>query len=107
MSVIADVAPGQWWVRIRNTETGALEVIGNAGNAPGRKVRPVAQSQSGVNQAQSLPTGIRRQTNAVIIQVRQYPFQRMLTQNVGHEDRKSTRLNSSHVRISYAVFCYK
>src|SRR3989442_8882989 len=28
--------------------------------------------------------------------------------NVGtHGDRKSTRLNSSHVRISYAVFCLK
>src|SRR5690554_7006582 len=25
----------------------------------------------------------------------------------GREDRKSTRLNSSHVRISYAVFCLK
>src|SRR3989442_9008547 len=25
----------------------------------------------------------------------------------GHADRKSTRLNSSHVRISYAVFCLK
>src|SRR5207249_8929773 len=25
----------------------------------------------------------------------------------GHEDRKSTRLNSSHVSISYAVFCLK
>src|SRR3989442_5430238 len=25
----------------------------------------------------------------------------------GLEDRKSTRLNSSHVRISYAVFCLK
>src|SRR3989442_8418176 len=25
----------------------------------------------------------------------------------GHGDRKSTRLNSSHVRISYAVFCLK
>src|SRR3989442_2072265 len=25
----------------------------------------------------------------------------------GWEDRKSTRLNSSHVRISYAVFCLK
>src|SRR5207249_10988375 len=24
-----------------------------------------------------------------------------------HEDRKSTRLNSSHVSISYAVFCLK
>src|SRR2546421_5145918 len=26
---------------------------------------------------------------------------------VGHEDRKSTRLNSSHDQISYAVFCLK
>src|SRR5690625_6609736 len=25
----------------------------------------------------------------------------------GHRDRKSTRLNSSHVAISYAVFCFK
>src|SRR5690606_41184041 len=29
----------------------------------------------------------------------------MLTQDQG--DRKSTRLNSSHVKISYAVFCLK
>src|SRR5690606_42008708 len=27
--------------------------------------------------------------------------------NDGVEDRKSTRLNSSHVKISYAVFCLK
>src|SRR5690625_6091161 len=27
--------------------------------------------------------------------------------SVDHEDRKSTRLNSSHVAISYAVFCLK
>src|SRR5690554_7677774 len=27
--------------------------------------------------------------------------------NGEHVDRKSTRLNSSHVRISYAVFCLK
>src|SRR5690554_7626218 len=26
---------------------------------------------------------------------------------LGEPDRKSTRLNSSHVRISYAVFCLK
>src|SRR5690349_22821796 len=26
---------------------------------------------------------------------------------VPHQDRKSTRLNSSHVEISYAVFCLK
>src|SRR5690606_39385496 len=28
-------------------------------------------------------------------------------QREGIEDRKSTRLNSSHVKISYAVFCLK
>src|SRR3989442_4082646 len=34
---------------------------------------------------------------------------RPLTALASHEarDRKSTRLNSSHVRISYAVFCLK
>src|SRR5690606_41062159 len=26
---------------------------------------------------------------------------------IGQQDRKSTRLNSSHVKISYAVFCLK
>src|SRR5690554_7661772 len=31
-----------------------------------------------------------------------------ITENLTkEEDRKSTRLNSSHVRISYAVFCLK
>src|SRR3989442_10337792 len=30
-----------------------------------------------------------------------------LAQPAAHTDRKSTRLNSSHVRISYAVFCLK
>src|SRR3989442_6184049 len=29
------------------------------------------------------------------------------TTRAPHGDRKSTRLNSSHVRISYAVFCLK
>src|SRR5688500_3857738 len=43
-----------------------------------------------------------------------YPFLEKIgilwqTQNItpAHEDRKSTRLNSSHLVISYAVFCLK
>src|SRR5256885_13127271 len=32
---------------------------------------------------------------------------RPLTHGPGAEDRKSTRLNSSHLVISYAVFCLK
>src|SRR5690554_7070349 len=38
------------------------------------------------------------------------PLSTWLTKDVGMPplpDRKSTRLNSSHVRISYAVFCLK
>src|SRR5690554_7200093 len=34
-------------------------------------------------------------------------FLRNTRYNVTQLDRKSTRLNSSHVRISYAVFCLK
>src|SRR5690625_6405869 len=33
-----------------------------------------------------------------------FKYQQLLTDN---QDRKSTRLNSSHVAISYAVFCLK
>src|SRR5438067_6065960 len=32
---------------------------------------------------------------------------RMFFVTAGYQDRKSTRLNSSHVSISYAVFCLK
>src|SRR5207249_12039073 len=35
------------------------------------------------------------------------PTSRFLPLSTGSRDRKSTRLNSSHVSISYAVFCLK
>src|SRR5256885_11060748 len=39
--------------------------------------------------------------------VRQRPDQHGGGENNGPRDRKSTRLNSSHLVISYAVFCLK
>src|SRR5690554_4188629 len=36
-----------------------------------------------------------------------YQLNKLKTKEVPGLDRKSTRLNSSHVRISYAVFCLK
>src|SRR5690606_41686447 len=36
-----------------------------------------------------------------------YPACKVALRTRAHEDRKSTRLNSSHVKISYAVFCLK
>src|SRR5436309_12074869 len=36
-----------------------------------------------------------------------HDLNRLLREQTEDEDRKSTRLNSSHVKISYAVFCLK
>src|SRR2546430_6053694 len=36
-----------------------------------------------------------------------FPFAGSLGKNAADRDRKSTRLNSSHSQISYAVFCLK
>src|SRR5207253_3052038 len=36
-----------------------------------------------------------------------HPGYGLLAENANFADRKSTRLNSSHVAISYAVFCLK
>src|SRR5690554_7193030 len=47
-----------------------------------------------------LPLG---QTPAIKAAGQTFALQFLVTQ----QDRKSTRLNSSHVRISYAVFCLK
>src|SRR5437764_9763979 len=41
------------------------------------------------------------------VQKAQFPFRPYDSRGVIYEDRKSTRLNSSHRCISYAVFCLK
>src|SRR5438874_8198941 len=38
---------------------------------------------------------------------RKRPTSQIASEVIESEDRKSTRLNSSHVEISYAVFCLK
>src|SRR3712207_7358961 len=48
----------------------------------------------------------------LLVQERRLPVESAATdegqrQHEGQEDRKSTRLNSSHANISYAVFCLK
>src|SRR3712207_1556066 len=42
-----------------------------------------------------------------ILKKRQAELQELMDKNVAFKDRKSTRLNSSHANISYAVFCLK
>src|SRR5436305_5235821 len=52
-------------------------------------------------QSQTQRTGWRRRQNHHVLHVR------VSLRHQSAPDRKSTRLNSSHVRISYAVFCLK
>src|SRR5690349_22875927 len=53
--------------------------------------------------------GIRRENEATIAKLRFGPDERPIGVQIfgADPDRKSTRLNSSHVEISYAVFCLK
>src|SRR6266508_6843153 len=44
---------------------------------------------------------------SIFAHVSRSPTVRLNTSRAGAESRKSTRLNSSHVAISYAVFCLK
>src|SRR3989442_4924289 len=46
-------------------------------------------------------------TGSVVFDSRRLNLAQIVTRRVLPQDRKSTRLNSSHVRISYAVFCLK
>src|SRR3989442_4232415 len=46
-------------------------------------------------------------TSYAALQERDYLRAHVAARLVRTRDRKSTRLNSSHVRISYAVFCLK
>src|SRR5690606_40490774 len=71
-----------------------------------------------LNAARTDPEGfVRRVDNAVIDEVQRAPELLLALKKAVDEDRrpgrflltdrKSTRLNSSHVKISYAVFCLK
>src|SRR5439155_26414028 len=57
---------------------------------------PLGETQRGADHAGILRFGL----EAPVVE-------RLLPRRVEDEDRKSTRLNSSHVAISYAVFCLK
>src|SRR3712207_9020272 len=66
---------------------------------PKTSLRPDSQALN-VTRA---PERSRSSTSAAVNQ----PSHSFNDENIGLSDRKSTRLNSSHANISYAVFCLK
>src|SRR3712207_8446368 len=69
------------------------------------QARPLAQEQDAV---QRLVVGVERRQVALRAEDRRQPPERPRGRDaLDDQDRKSTRLNSSHANISYAVFCLK
>src|SRR5438876_5362118 len=60
-----------------------------------------------VRAVQSAPGGIRKFHWESVIPPRRREFGLGVEKSPARRDRKSTRLNSSHPSISYAVFCLK
>src|SRR3712207_7782479 len=60
-----------------------------------------------MNYAEFLPPHVPDEKNVAMAPVFQRNFGTAPSAKYEFEDRKSTRLNSSHANISYAVFCLK
>src|SRR5699024_12752227 len=75
-------------------------------SAPIRETRHERQ-RSRINAARDNRRANRRGDGAQIRSRKHLPHPTRLVEMGGVRDRKSTRLNSSHVSISYAVFCLK
>src|SRR6266498_2418906 len=74
--------------------------------SPGTWRVPGSASAGGINAMMELVAFDRPGGGTAIVQA-QVPDEERGAARIAREDRKSTRLNSSHVRISYAVFCLK
>src|SRR5690606_39317743 len=72
---------------------------GQSGNPPGQSLADLADAEPGRAPGAS---GSHRPGAGTGPRTTGQPVHAVL-----HQDRKSTRLNSSHVKISYAVFCLK
>src|SRR5688500_19464136 len=106
--------PGPSWAR-PHWPVAELDPV-NAGLDPtDAEIRPVAEKATAAAQAVGAdPDAVRRAADDAIramMLIRTYRVRGHLAARLDplglHRDRKSTRLNSSHLVISYAVFCLK
>src|SRR5437899_4293592 len=73
---------------------------------PDGSEKRVPAGSTGVDLAKAIGPGLAKAALAVRVNGTVWDLARPLPDGV-HADRKSTRLNSSHLGISYAVFCLK
>src|SRR3989442_10899045 len=97
----------------------AKDILAGVRSAKGGGLRAVvrpAMFVPGTREVEDVLADMKRQKSHLAIVLDEFggtaglvTMEDLLEEIVGqiYEDRKSTRLNSSHVRISYAVFCLK
>src|SRR3712207_6933670 len=83
------------------------EVVDAAQRLPHRGHRFEAGGGAGVVHRRSLRALLTAGSRSFGYSPRPFPMLRATTASTRRTDRKSTRLNSSHANISYAVFCLK
>src|SRR5688500_2144935 len=88
------------------TNTSVLDV---AGEHTQKLDRPPVKTYIGPGKVEELKALVEETLSQVVIFDDELSprHQRELQETLGRKDRKSTRLNSSHLVISYAVFCLK
>src|SRR6266498_4441516 len=103
-----DRRPSRTAGELRGTETGPARARGDRG-VPGAASRPAGPGCRERRGRGCVAPGRRAEALVAGLRPRPHPRRRGGTgsSQAGVQDRKSTRLNSSHVRISYAVFCLK
>src|SRR5690606_40373870 len=90
-----------------------VERLGEVADALGGRAERAGQvlehagGNEGAERVPALGRLVTVETEHLALQRRHDLHQPAGIDRVGAEDRKSTRLNSSHVKISYAVFCLK
>src|SRR2546430_9508218 len=89
--------------------------MGGGGAPPPRQPGPVPERRSYCSPSPCAPRATapagkgshrRSRRRLTARRAKQYPLRQALS-TIPPQDRKSTRLNSSHSQISYAVFCLK
>src|SRR5699024_11834218 len=86
----------------------ALPIYGGGSDGLlGQNIQRVSRNIQGLDGPGQHPLGHHRSVDHIGTVQWEKPARGYFTDLVAGPDRKSTRLNSSHVSISYAVFCLK
>src|ERR1039458_1971727 len=71
----------------------------------GKRMKIIAEFLDALSEIVTVNSCIRQNARSTYGGLSRHLARNLFDQFAGHPDRKSTRLNSSHLGISYAVFC--